>query len=225
VTNITVCPIICHDVKVSYALNLVCRKILKFEIMKKSLLFVAALATFAFTSCGGGEAETPSQSEPVAVEATAPAKGQSSVVDKDSQANILNIAIGSPDHTTLVAAVQAAAIEDVLVNAGPLTVFAPTNDAFGKLPAGTVETLVKPENKDQLKGILVMHAAPGKFDDKGLRKEARKGRKLYMASGDYLTVLVDENDDIYVGGAKVLGFAPASNGMVVVVDAIVDPTK
>ncbi|MGB0805591.1 MAG: fasciclin domain-containing protein [Salibacteraceae bacterium] len=194
--------------------------------MKKSLLFVAALATIGFTSCGGGEAAPAAENVAApATEEAAPAKGQSTVVDKDSQANILNIAIGSPDHTTLVAAVQAAEIEDVVVNAGPLTVFAPTNDAFGKLPPGTVETLVKPENKEQLKGILVMHAAPGKFDDKGLRKEARKGRKLYMASGDYLSVVVDENDDIYVGGAKVLGFAPASNGMVVVVDAIVDPTK
>ena len=193
--------------------------------MKKTLLFVVIFAAVTFTSCNEGE--TTSQNESIA---TAPveevkSQGQASVVDKDSQANILNIAVGSPDHTTLVAAVQAAAIEDVLVNAGPLTVFAPTNDAFGKLPEGTVETLVKPENKEQLKGILVMHAAPGKFDGKGLRKEARKGRKLYMASGDYLTVSVDENDDIYVGGAKVLGFAPASNGMVVVVDAIVDPTK
>ena len=194
--------------------------------MKKTLLFVAAIATsLAFTSCG--EVEQASAPEAAAPAATTEVEthGQAGVVDGVSAANILNIAIGSPDHTTLVAAVQAAHIEDVLVNAGPLTVFAPTNDAFGKLPEGTVETLLKPENIDQLKGALVMHAAPGKFDDRGLRKEARKGRKLYMASGDYLTVTVDENDDIYVGGAKVLGFAPASNGMVVVVDALVDPSK
>jgi uncharacterized surface protein with fasciclin (FAS1) repeats len=195
--------------------------------MKKTLLFVAAIATsLAFTSCGGGEqASTPEAAAAPEAKTELNTHGQAGVVDEDSQANILHIAIGSPDHTTLVAAVQAAHIEDVLVNAGPLTVFAPTNDAFAKLPEGTVETLLKPENIDQLKGALVMHAAPGKFDDRGLRKEARKGRKLYMASGDYLTVVVDENDDIYVGGAKVLGFAPASNGMVVVVDALVDPSK
>jgi len=193
--------------------------------MKKTLLFVAAIATsFAFTSCGGGEQASAPEAAPVK-QTEVKTHGQAGVVDEDSQANILNIAIGSPDHTTLVAAVQAAHIEDVLVNAGPLTVFAPTNDAFAKLPEGTVETLLKPENIDKLKGALVMHAAPGNFDERGLRKEARKGRKLYMASGDYLTVVVDENDDIYVGGAKVLGFAPASNGMVVVVDALVDPTK
>ena len=194
--------------------------------MKKTLLFVAAIATsLAFTSCGGGEQESAPEAAAPAAKTEVETHGQAGVVDGVSAANILNIAIGSPDHTTLVAAVQAAHIEDVLVNAGPLTVFAPTNDAFAKLPEGTVETLLKPENIDQLKGALVMHAAPGNFDDRGLRKEARKGRKLYMASGDYLTVTVDENEDIYVGGAKVLGFAPASNGMVVVVDALVDPSK
>ena len=198
----------------------------KTDIMKKTLLFLAVVtATFGMTSCGGEQTEAAAPAAASEAKTEVTTHGQAGVVDGVSQANILNIAIGSPDHTTLVAAVQAAHIEDVLVNAGPLTVFAPTNDAFAKLPEGTVETLLKPENIDQLKGALVMHAAPGKFDDRGLRKEARKGRKLYMATGDYLTVVVDENDDIYVGGAKVLGFAPASNGMVVVVDALVDPTK
>jgi uncharacterized surface protein with fasciclin (FAS1) repeats len=195
--------------------------------MKKSFLVVAVLATsLVFTSCGGGEqAVAPEATSAPEAKTEVKSHGQSGVVDGVSQANILNIAIGSPDHTTLVAAVQAAQIEDVLVNAGPLTVFAPTNDAFGKLPAGTVEELVKPENKAKLAGILTAHASPGKFDDKGLRKEARKGRKLYMASGDYLEVVVDENDDIYVGGAKVLGFVPASNGIVVVVDSVILPAK
>jgi uncharacterized surface protein with fasciclin (FAS1) repeats len=195
--------------------------------MKKTLLFVAAIATsFAFTACGGGEqaANAPVESAP-AVKNEIKTHGQAGVIDTESAPNILNIAIGSPDHTTLVAAVQAAGIEDVLVNAGPLTVFAPTNDAFGKLPAGTVEELVKPENKEKLGMILKMHASPGTFDAKGLNKEARKGRKLYMADGSYLSVVVDENDDIFVGGAKVLGFAPAGNGIVVVVDSLVDPTK
>ena len=70
-----------------------------------------------------------------------------SAAEEDSDPNILNIAIGSPDHTTLVAAVQAAEMENVLVNAGPLTVFAPTNAAFDELPAGTLDELLKPENK------------------------------------------------------------------------------
>lgn len=193
--------------------------------MKKSLLIIAAIAsTFALASCASGGGEEVA-SQPAANEApTTKVKGQSTVVDEVSDANVLNIAIGSPDHTTLVAAVQAAEIEDVLVNAGPLTVFAPNNAAFDALPAGTVEELVKPENKAKLAGILTVHAAPGKFDDAGLRKEARKGRKLYMASGHYLDVVV-ENDEVYVGGAKVLGYVPASNGMVVVVDAVILPKE
>jgi len=194
--------------------------------MKKTiLLFAVITASFGMTSCGGEQAETAAPA--AAPEATTEVEthGQAGVVDTDSRPNILNIAVGSPDHTTLVAAVQAAGIEDVLVNAGPLTVFAPTNEAFAKLPAGTVEELVKPENKEKLGMILKMHAAPSTFDERALRKEARKGRKLYMADGSYLSVVVDDNDDIYVGGAKVLGYAPAGNGMVVVVDALVDPTK
>jgi len=195
--------------------------------MKKTLLFIAALATsLAFTSCGGGEqANATAEAAAPAAKTEVKTHGQAGVVDPDSKPNILNIAVGSPDHTTLVAAVQAAGIEDVLVNQGPLTVFAPTNDAFAKLPAGTVEELVKPENKEKLGMILKMHAAPGTFNEKQLRKEARKGRKIYMADGSYLTVTIDENDVIFVGGAKVLGYAVAGNGIVVVVDSLVDPTK
>ena len=148
--------------------------------------------------------------------------GQASVVDDVSAKNILQVAIGSPDHTTLVAAVQAAQIEHILVNAGPLTVFAPTNDAFAALPEGTVEDLLKPENKETLTSILVGHAAPGSFDADGLRKEARKGRKIYMATGVYLEVVVD-GDDIFVGGAKVLGTIQTSNGVINVVDKVILP--
>lgn len=195
--------------------------------MKKSLVFITALATFVFTSCESSTSEAPvaASAALASSQASNVSQGQASVVDKDSQPNILNIAIGSADHTTLVVAVQAAAIENVLVNAGPLTVFAPTNEAFAKLPAGTVEELVKPENKEKLGMILKMHAAPSTFDEKALRKEARKGRKLYMADGSYLTVFVDESDAVFVGGAKVLGYVPAGNGIVVVVDALVDPSK
>ena len=81
-------------------------------------------------------------------------KGQSTVQDNVSERNILQIAINSEDHSTLVAAVQAAGLEDVLTNAGPLTVFAPNNEAFEKLPEGTVEDLLKPENKATLARII-----------------------------------------------------------------------
>lgn len=193
---------------------------------KLPLLFLT-LGLFIF-SCGGNADNHDVANAPVHTKAASKkvdhAHGQASVKDDVSAANILNIAIGSKDHTTLVAAVQAAGIEHVIVNAGPLTVFAPTNDAFAKLPAGTVEELVKPENKAKLTGILTSHAAPGTFNKKQLLKEAKKGRKIYTAAGDYLTVEV-KGDDIYVEGAKVLGEVKASNGVVVVVDALIFPKK
>ncbi|HHG84700.1 MAG TPA: fasciclin domain-containing protein, partial [Bacteroidetes bacterium] len=148
--------------------------------------------------------------------------GQASVVDDVSDPNILQVAIGSKDHSTLVAAVQAASIEHVLVNAGPLTVFSPTNAAFDALPPGTLDDLLKPENKEKLAEILTRHAAPGTYNLKQLRKEAKKGRKIYTATGDYFDVTV-EGEDVFVAGAKVLGEVSAVNGYVVVVDKVILP--
>ncbi|MEQ8879842.1 MAG: fasciclin domain-containing protein, partial [Cyclobacteriaceae bacterium] len=121
-----------------------------------------------------------------------------------------------------VAAVEAAQIEHVLVNAGPRTVFAPTNEAFDALPEGTVENLLKPENKSQLATILTRHAAPGSFDIDALKREATKGRKIYMATGDYLEVVV-EGDKIFVGGAEILSTIPTSNGVIQVVNQVILP--
>lgn len=149
-------------------------------------------------------------------------KGQASVQDDESDLNILQVAISSEAHTTLVAGVQAAEIEHVLVNAGPLTVFAPVNDAFDALPEGTLDELLKPENKQQLATIITRHAAPGSYDPEALKKEAGRGRKLYMATGDYLEVVVD-GDEIFVGGAKVIGTIQTSNGVINVVDKVILP--
>jgi uncharacterized surface protein with fasciclin (FAS1) repeats len=132
------------------------------------------------------------------------------------------VAIGSKDHSTLVAAVQAAQIEHILANTGPLKVFAPVNSAFAALPEGTVESLLLPENKETLTMILKGHAAPGSYDIEKLKKEARKGRTLYMASGSYLTVTV-EGDDVYVGGAKVVASVQTSNGIINVVEQVILP--
>lgn len=172
-------------------------------------------------SCGGGSESSTTATSSASTPSTHP-KGQASVVDDVSAKNILQVAASSEAHTTLVAAVQAAAIEHVLVNAGPLTVFAPTNDAFDALPPGTVEDLLKPENKTQLATILTRHAAPGSFDLEGLKKESRKGRKLYMATGDYLDVEVD-GEDVIVGGAKVVATIATSNGIINVVEKVILP--
>ena len=150
--------------------------------MKFKILFVLLVSGLVITACNsGGPQNTAAGDASGNYEANTP-KGQASVQDDVSAKNILQVAAGSPDHTTLVAAVQAASIEHVLVNAGPLTVFAPTNAAFEKLPEGTVENLLKPENKATLANILTRHAAPGSYDPEALRKEAQKGRKLYMAT-------------------------------------------
>lgn len=191
--------------------------------MKRILntLFLLLMGALAICACSSGSEK---QSGEVTTTATSHPKGQASVEDDVSDKNILQVAAGSDMHTTLVAAVQAAEIEHVLVNAGPLTVFAPVNDAFDALPVGTVENLLKPENKADLAVILTRHAAPGSFDEEGLRREARKGRKIYMATGDYLEVKV-EGDEIWVAGAKVIGTIQTSNGIINVVDKVILPSN
>ncbi len=104
--------------------------------------------------------------------------------------NIVENAVNSPIHTTLVAAVKAAGLVDTLSSKGPFTVFAPTDDAFNKLPAGTVDTLVKPENKDTLVKILTYHVVPGKIDSKKLAADIKKGHgttSLKTVQGEQLT--------------------------------------
>ena len=151
-------------------------------------------------------------------EGAAPTKGQSAVTDEVSQPNILQVAIGSADHTTLVAAVQAAELEDVLANNGPLTVFAPTNEAFDKLPAGTVEELLKPENKAKLARIIKFHAAPGTYDGDAFKD----GSQLFMASGHYVPV-TNKDGKITVNGSEILATVHASNGVVHVVGDVFLP--
>jgi len=167
------------------------------------------------------------QNTPAKKDATKPATkhhGQASVKDDVSAANVLQVAMSLDDFKTLVVAIQAAGVEDALVNTGPLTVFAPVNSAFDKLPAGTVETLLKPENKAKLAFILVNHVAPSNYPIKQLKKEARKGRKLYMASGKYL-VVENKADGIYVGGTKILKSVKVSNGWIHVIGDILVPSE
>ena len=147
-------------------------------------------------------------------------KGQAFINDESSTPNVLQIAIKSPDHTTLVAAVQAAGLENVLVNAGPLMVFAPTNAAFDALAPGTVETLLKPENKEQLATILKHHVTAGNYDKSFLKKF----KKIGQADDTNVTVEVI-GEDVYVGGAKIIASIKAGNGIVHVVDKVILPTS
>ncbi len=177
------------------------------------LLFAAGLLLFG--SCQQAQQNSDSAAVDESTTVSLETKGQSAVQDPESKPNILQIAIGSKDHSTLVAAVQAAGLEDVLVNAGPLTVFAPNNAAFDKLPEGTLEELTKPENKDKLARIIKFHASPGKYTEDMLRD----GMRLFQASGHYVKV-ERKNDGIYVNGSKLLGSVPASNGLVYVIEDV-----
>ncbi len=135
--------------------------------------------------------------------------------------NIVENALGSNQHTTLVAAVQAAGLVETLSGAGPFTVFAPTNAAFEKLPAGTVETLVKPENKAKLTSILTYHVLPGRLEAKDLKN----GQKLKTVNGETLTV-TKKGNMVMINGANVtIADVISSNGVTHVIDAVVMPIK
>ena len=151
--------------------------------------------------------------------APAPVGGQAAVADNESQKDIVKVAVGSAAHTTLVTAVKAAGLVDVLANTGPFTVFAPTNEAFKKLPAGTVETLLKPASKETLRDILQYHVAVAVYRPAMLKD----GMSLNMANGDNVKITVKDGKITLNGVATVVGSVPASNGIVHVVDGVLTP--
>lgn len=186
--------------------------------MKKLFNFSIAIAlSFFIISCSNGETKQE-QSKETKTATEDVSKGQSGVKDPDAPMNALDLAISSPDHTTLVAAVVAGGLQNALVNAGPLTVFAPTNEAFAALPEGTVESLVKPENKTTLVHILEGHVSPGNYKLEWMKD----GMEMYMANGVYYKVEIIDGE-YFVGGAKIIGSVPVSNGIVHVVDAVILP--
>ena len=145
--------------------------------------------------------------------------------------NIVENAVNSKDHTTLVAAVKAADLVETLQSKGPFTVFAPTNAAFDKLPKGTVETLLKPENKKMLQTILTYHVVAGKMSAKDLMAAIKKGdgkASLKTVSGGILTASM-KGKDIYLmdengGSAKItISDVNQSNGVIHVIDSVVTP--
>lgn len=189
--------------------------------MKKYIFLLSAMLFIALTSCKT-EGKTEDAPGTAATNEPVEHQGQAAVEDNVSEANALQVAKSLDDFKTLVVAIEAAGVEDAVVNAGPLTIFAPLNSAFDKLPEGTVESLLQPENKSQLAYILTNHVAPANFPIKQLTKEAAKGRKLYMASGKYLDV-EDRDGDIYVGGTKILKTVSVSNGWIHVIDDVIVP--
>lgn len=194
-------------------------------VKTKIILLNVILASLVLTSCSSVD-EKP-QEESVEVEQANDNRsgaGQASVAAVEGEdMNTLQLALSMDDFSTLVAAVKAAGVEDALVNAGPLTTFAPVNGAFVKIQSA-VDNLLKPENKKTLALVLTNHVAPSNYPIRQLKKEAKKGRKLYMASGKYLTV---ENKDgkIFVGGTEILQSVKVSNGWVHVIGDVLVPSE
>ena len=181
--------------------------------MKTFMNFASLLlVTSVLLSCGKAVQEQAAPAaRPVQV-------GQSAVQDDESQKNIVQTAVGSTDHQTLVAALKAANYVDALSNAGPFTVFAPTDAAFGQLPPGTVENLVKAENKLKLQDILEYHVYVGVIRESMIQSTLT----LNQVNGKNVKVTKTENG-IEVNGAKVVATVPASNGIVYVIDRVLLP--
>ena len=185
--------------------------------MKKSLLTLLAGAAIAVTSISAASAQMKDPD----------VGGAAMYPNKTIVANAVN----SPIHKTLVAAVKAAGLVDTLNSPGPFTVFAPTDDAFDKLPAGTVETLVKPENKATLVKILTYHVVSGKITSKDLKKWIKKGGGTYTAKtvegGSLTFTMADGGIKITdeKGGSAMITTADVyqSNGVIHVIDTVLMP--
>jgi uncharacterized surface protein with fasciclin (FAS1) repeats len=184
--------------------------------MKIRLTLVTISIGLILNSCNStGETAPESTDNPAAEQVV----GQSGVKDETSAPNIVQVASGSEDHTTLVAAVKAAELVDVLSNAGPFTVFGPTNAAFDKLPEGTLDNLLKPESKEDLKNILEYHTYVGalktEYMQDGQSFEQVNGGKIKISKkGDKIMI----NDK-----ATIVASIPTSNGIIHVIDEVLLP--
>jgi uncharacterized surface protein with fasciclin (FAS1) repeats len=187
--------------------------------MKKiSFIFlITFLMIVLFNACGE---TSPTSATTNASSDNTPIGGQSAVKDDVSMKDVVKVAIASPDHKTLVTAVVAANLVDVLSNAGPFTVFAPTDAAFAKLPAGTVEGLLKPDKKDALTDILQYHVTTSSLKTEYLSD----GMKLGMVNGGSATITVKDGK-YQINGANIVASVVASNGIVHVIDAVLLPPK
>ena len=180
-----------------------------------SKIFAVAALSLLFAACGSKADPAKGTAAPAVAAPAAPPR--KFVVPTDPN-NIVSIAVGSKDHTTLVAALQAADYVTPVANPGPLTVFAPTNAAFEKLPKGTVESLVDPKNVDQLRNILKYHVTTSVYLAEGLKD----GQDLGMANGGHAIIHIKDGK-ISVNDANIVASIRASNGIVHVIDGVLTP--
>lgn len=183
--------------------------------MKKiKLIFVTVLMT-GLISC----TQSTDITSEATVEENTTSGGQEAVADDVSQKDIVKVAVGSAGHTTLVAALKQAEYVNYLANAGPFTVFAPTNAAFDKLPVGTVDDLMKSENKEKLREILEYHVSVGGYKQDYLSD----GQTINQANLKNITINIKDGKMIINNSANVIATIPASNGIVYVIDAVLLP--
>jgi uncharacterized surface protein with fasciclin (FAS1) repeats len=178
---------------------------------------IPVIATIALSVCACNS--TTSEAEKSAGEETSMGAGQSAVQDDESAKDVVKVAAGSKDHTTLVAAVKQAELVDVLSNAGPFTVFAPTNAAFDKLPKGTVDDLMKPENKEKLQDILQYHVYVGSLKTDMMQD----GQTLNQVNSGNISISKKDGKIMINNAATIVGSIPASNGIIHVIDGVLIP--
>lgn len=185
--------------------------------------FLLAMSVSLMTCNSNTKTSSPKDQDNATTEEISQEKtGQAFIKDEGGTPNALQLAMQSDNHSTLVAAVQAAGVENALVNVGPLTVFAPNNAAFAKIDEDTLNDLLQPENKSKLAYILTHHVAPSNFPIETLQKNVKKNRKLYMASGKYLEV-TEKDGDLFVDGVKIIGTVNVSNGWVHITEDVILP--
>jgi len=189
---------------------------LKIKVMKKlfSITFIAL--SFIIGSCNS---DKKTSDESTTTDAAATGGGQEAVKDDESAKDVVKVAVGSKDHTTLVAALKQAELVTALSNAGPFTVFAPTNAAFDKLPAGTVDGLMKDDKKADLQNILQYHVTTSALKAEFLTD----GMTLGMVNGDNIAISVKDGKIMINGTATIVASVPASNGMIHVIDGVLLP--
>lgn len=184
--------------------------------MKK--IFVFGMTSLLLWACNSAETASATKEEPTTE--TGSGGGQSAVKDDESAKDVVKVAAGSPDHTTLVAAVKKAELVDALSNAGPFTVFAPVNAAFEKLPAGTVDNLMKAENKEKLVDILQYHVFVGSLKTDLMQD----GQTLNQVNGVNITISKGADGKVKINNSvNIVASIPASNGIIHVTDGVLLP--
>ena len=186
--------------------------------MKKITSFTILFSVLIMMACSNAEGGS-SNVENEIIATSNVGSGQSSVQDDVSQKDIVKVAAGSADHTTLVAAVKKADLVNSLSNAGPFTVFAPTNAAFEKVPKETLNNLLKEENVAQLQDILQYHVSVGVFKPEMLQD----GQSIGQANGSNISISKRDGKIVVNNAANIIATIPASNGIIHVVDAVLLP--